>query len=68
MTVEHIKGNKALLSYFFNIKVSTGEVVVAQLVERPLSIPEVHGLTPGIEKTKINKKRPGNTHFFLIGR
>ena len=53
------------------------EVVVAQLVERLLSIPVVCGLTPVIgkiyighlfvylfiinciEKTKINKKRPG---------
>ena len=35
-------------------------VVVAQLVERSLSIPEVRG----IEKTKINKKRPGMAHFF----
>ena len=53
-------------------------VVVAQLVERSLSIPEVRGSTPVIgkfllnicllstffEKTKINKKRPGMAHFF----
>ena len=51
-------------------------VVVAQLVERSLSIPEVHGLNlvidkklywtytvNCIEKTKIKKKRPGTAHF-----
>ena len=54
-------------------------VVVAQLVERSLPIPEVHGSNPiiskkiilnicllyisCIEKTKINKKRPGMAHF-----
>ena len=52
-------------------------VVVAQLVEQSLSIPEVQGSTPVIgkillrilfiinciEKTKINKKKPGMAHF-----
>ena len=60
---------------------SKWEAVVAQLVERLLSIPEVRGSTPVmgkiniehffviffiincIEKTKINKKRPGMAHF-----
>ena len=54
-----------------------GEVVVAQLVERLLPIPEVRGSNPVIgknlyrtftvnciEKTKIKKKRPGMAHFF----
>ena len=58
-------------------KVWTVVVVVAQLVERLLTIPEVRGSTPVIgkifiehlfiinciEKTKINKKRPGMAHF-----
>ena len=52
-------------------------VVVAQLVERLLPIPEVCGSNPVIgknlhstftvnciEKTKIKKKRPGMAHFF----
>ena len=53
------------------------EVVVAQLVEQPLLIPEVRGSDPVIgkiyidqlftinciEKKKINKKRPGMAHF-----
>ena len=51
-------------------------VVVAQLVERSLPIPEVRGSNPVIgknlyrtftvnciEKTKIKKKRPGMAHF-----
>ena len=53
-------------------------VVVAQLIERALPIPEVCGSNPVIgknlyiehllivnciEKTKINKKRPGMAHF-----
>ena len=53
-------------------------VVVAQLVERLLPIPEVRGSNPVIgkdlnltfvycqlciEKTKIKKKRPGMAHF-----
>ena len=51
-------------------------VVVAQLVERLLPIPEVRGSNPVIskiyiehftvnciEKTKIKKKRPGKAHF-----
>ena len=52
-------------------------MVVAQLVERLLPTPEVHGLNPVIrqtfildiyrqlciEKTKIKKKRPGKAHF-----
>ena len=55
----------------------TVEVVVAQLVERSLPIPEVRGSNPVIgknlyrtftvnciEKTKIKKKRPGMAHFF----
>ena len=55
-------------------------MVVAQLVERSLLIPEVLGSTPVIgkilfehlfiinciEKTKINKKRPGIAHFKKI--
>ena len=58
----------------------SGEVVVAQLVERLLPIPEVRSSNPvigkiyiehfvylftinSIEKTKINKKRPGRAHF-----
>ena len=55
------------------------EVVVAQLVERSLPIPEVRGSNPVIgknlywtfvycqlciKKTKIKKKRPGMAHFF----
>ena len=49
---------------------------MAQLVERSLPIPEVHGSNPVIginlyrtftvnciEKTKIKKKRPGIAHF-----
>ena len=51
-------------------------VVVAQLVERSLPIPEVRSLNPVIgknlfvycqlciEKMKIKKKRPGMAHFF----
>ena len=52
-------------------------MVVAQLVERSLPIPEVRGSNPVsdkkyiehftvncIEKTKIKKKRPGRAHFF----
>ena len=51
-------------------------MVVAQLVERSLPIPEVRSSNPVIgknlyrtftvnciEKTKINKKRPGMAHF-----
>ena len=52
-------------------------VLVAQLVERSLLIPEVHGSNPvigkiyiehlftvnSIEKTKIKKKRPGMAHL-----
>ena len=51
-------------------------VVVAQLVERSLPTPEVRGLIPigeinidqystncNLEKTKINKKRPGMAHL-----
>ena len=52
-------------------------MVVAQLVERSLPIPEVHGsnlvidkllyltmfTVNCIEKTKIKKKRPGMAHF-----
>ena len=48
-------------------------VVVAQLVEQPLWKPEIYSLNPDIgkilstnctiEKTKINKKRPGLTHL-----
>ena len=51
-------------------------MVVAQLVEQSLLIPEVRGSNPVIgknlyrtftvnciEKTKIKKKRPGMTHF-----
>ena len=52
-------------------------MVVAQLVERSLPIPEVRGLNPVIgknlftvvycqlciEKTKIKKRRPGIAHF-----
>ena len=51
-------------------------MVVAQLVERSLLIPEVSGLNPVIgkklyspfivnciEKTKIKKKRPGKANF-----
>ena len=54
-------------------------VVVAQLVEWPLPIPEVRDSKPVIgkiyieilftincnEKTKVNKKRPVVAHFFL---
>ena len=52
------------------------QLVVAQLVERSLPIPEARGLNPVIgkklywtftvnciEKTKIKKKRPGMAHF-----
>ena len=53
---------------------------MAQLVERLLPTPEVHGLNPVIrqtfildiyrqlciEKTKIKKKRPGKAHFLNI--
>ena len=52
-------------------------VVVAQMVERSIPTPEVHGSNPVvgklyitytytvncIEKTKIMKKRPGMAHF-----
>ena len=51
-------------------------MIVAQLVERLLPIPEVRGSSPVIgkklyriftvncvEKTKIKKKRPGMAHF-----
>ena len=54
-----------------------GEVVVAQLVEQSLPIPEVRGSNPVISKnlyrtftvncienTKIKKKRPGTAHFY----
>ena len=54
------------------------EVVVAQVVEKLLLIPEVSGFVSShrqnfiehlfninyIEKTKINKERPGMAHFF----
>ena len=54
-------------------------VVVAQLEERSLPIPEIRGSNPVIgyniyyhlylknciEKTKIKKKRPGTAQFFL---
>ena len=54
-----------------------GAVVVAQLVERSHELPEVRGSNPVIgkiyieifftvnciEKTKINKTRPGMAHF-----
>ena len=56
-----------------------GAVVVAQLVERSLLTPEIHGLNPvigknlywmffvnSIKKTKIKKKRPGLVHFLKI--
>ena len=56
-------------------------VVVAQLVERSLLIPEVCGLNPVIgkiyiehlftdncvEKMKIKKKKPGMAHFLTKG-
>ena len=55
---------------------SIWEVVVAQLVEWSLPIPEVRGSNPVIgknllilnivnclEKTKIKKKRPGMAHY-----
>ena len=52
---------------------TTWAVVVAQLVDRLLPSPEVHGLNlvigkilstnSIIEKTKINKKRPGKAHL-----
>ena len=56
---------------------TTWAVVVAQLVERSLPIPEVRGSNPiigkknyiehftinCIEKTKRKKKRPGKAHF-----
>ena len=48
-------------------------MIVAQLVERSLPIPEIHGLNPDIgkilstncpiEKMKIKKKRPGLAHL-----
>ena len=39
-------------------------MVVAQLVERLLPNPEVHGSNPVIgKKTKIKKKRPGKAHL-----
>ena len=46
-------------------------VVLAQLVERSLPIPGAYGLSPVIgkhtvnciEKTKIEKKRPGKVHL-----
>ena len=38
--------------YFWNK--NAGEVVVAQLVERSLSIPEVRGSTPVISKILMN--------------
>ena len=55
-------------------------VVVAQLVEQSLAIPEVHGSSPVIgkiysehlftvnciEKMNIQKKRPGMAHFYKI--
>ena len=40
----------SLLRKTFNQKIRGGEVVVAQLVERLLSIPEVRGSTPVIGK------------------
>ena len=63
---------------WYRFKSDEREVVVAQLVEQSLSIPEVCGSTPVIgkillnifllstvlKKTKINKKRPGMAHFF----
>ena len=53
-------------------------MVVAQLVEWSIPVPEVRGSNPVIgkiyieqlftinciEKTKINKKKPGMAHFF----
>ena len=59
------------------IKTIVGAVVVAQLVERSLPMPEACGSNPDIdkiyikhlftvsciEKTKIKKKRPGMVHF-----
>ena len=60
-------------------KATTWAVVVAQLVDRSLAIPEVRGSNPVIgkiyiehlftvnciAKTKIKKKRPGMAHFFI---
>ena len=66
-----------MIKYSFNTKLNVGAVVVAQLVERSLSIPEVRGSNSDIgkffywiltvnciEKTKIKKKRPGLAHFY----
>ena len=54
-------------------RASFGALVVAQLVERLLPTPEIHGLNPNIikilstnstiEKTKIKKKRSGMSHL-----
>ena len=68
------------IKLFYKISHSQWEVVVAQLVERSLLLPEVHGWNPVIgknlfisnicycqlciEKMKIKKKRPGMAHFF----
>ena len=80
MVISVHNGPSTLLTFSNNYK--SREVVVAQLVEQLLSIPEVRGSTPVIgkiyiehlfvylfiinciEKTKINKKRPGMAHFF----
>ena len=63
--------------YRFKVGVPTNRafraVVVAQLVERSLPTPEIHGVNPDIgkilstnctiEKTKIKKKSHGMAHF-----
>ena len=78
--IGHYRLTGPLHSFYYNK--CFGEVVVAQLLEWLLLIPEVRGSTQVIgiiyfehlfvflfiinyiEKTKINKKRPGMAHFF----
>ena len=64
---------------FSRLTIASREVVVAQLVERSLTIPEVQRFDSShrqnfiehlfiincIEKTKINKKEAGNGPLFL---
>ena len=55
--------SRSYLTYIAYKIVYTLAVVVTQVAELSLPIPQVHGLNPylllSVDKTKINKKRPG---------
>ena len=58
--------SRGYLTYIAYKIVYTLAVVVTQVAELSLPIPQVHGLNPylllSVEKTKINEKRPGMGH------